>query len=147
MPWNLDTLDPGETGERRVRVTVTALTGADPLVRVARAVLGSGTFEARAGVATQVELATPLGLVMVAHADPAGPVDVITYELTVTNRGTLASEQVEVRMPIPTGVASCQAYSNGGGAPSACVTGRDVAWSLGSLAGKTSRTVQVVFGM
>ena len=111
ISWDLDTLDPGETGERRVRVTVTTLAGADPLVRVARAVLGSGTFEARAVVATQVEPATPLGLVMVAHADPAGPVDVITYELTVTNRGTLASEQVEVRMPIPTGVAQLPGVS------------------------------------
>ena len=49
-------------------------------------------------------------------------------------------------MPIPVGVANCQAYSDGGGAPSVCVTGRDVAWSLGTLAAKTSRTVQVVFG-
>ena len=48
VTWDLDTLDAGETGERRVRVTVADLATADPLVRVAHAVLGSGVFEARA---------------------------------------------------------------------------------------------------
>ena len=38
-----------------MRVTVADLATADPLVRVAHAVLGSGVFEARAEVVTQVE--------------------------------------------------------------------------------------------
>ncbi len=146
LTWSVGTLDAGQTGERRVRVVVTGLGPDDPLVRVARVVVASGEVAARAAVATKVEPGT-LGLVMTAHADPVGPSTVIAYELTVTNRGSVMANELRVRMPIPLGVSSCQAISDGGVPPNSCFTGRDVTWTLPALPARTSRTVQVVFGV
>ncbi len=87
----------------------------------------------------------PLRLVIVARPDPVGQGEVLTYELTVTNRGAISVAAVNLRMQIPQGVTSCQAFSDSGAAASGCVAGRDVAWNIGSLAGGASRTVQAVF--
>src|SRR5207248_3315602 len=100
---------------------------------------------ARASELTTVLASTPMGLVMVATPDPVSPGEVLTYELTVTNRRDSVAAAVEVRIEIPTGIANCQAFSDGGTAPSGCFLGRDVLWSIGTLAAGASRTVQAVF--
>ena len=141
VSWNLDTLDSGETGERRVSVTVN---GSEPLVRMARAVLASGILEARAAAATQVGT-SPLQLSIVAQQDPVAAAGLLTYLLTVKNTGPQQAVQTRLSMEIPSGVAACQAITDGGTTPSACVIGRDVLWDLGTLDNNATRTVQVTY--
>src|SRR5439155_25364137 len=86
-----------------------------------------------------------LGLVMIATPDPVGQNEVLTYELTATNRQGVAAAGVAVRPQFPSGVSSCQAISDAGTAPNGCVVGRDVAWSLGTIPAGGSRTVSVVY--
>src|SRR2546428_495745 len=63
--WAVGPLGGGPAGEPRLRVRGDDLGAADPLLRVARAVLASGAAAARAVAVTHVE-AAPLDLVMVA---------------------------------------------------------------------------------
>src|SRR5207245_3866975 len=92
VTWSLGALNAGQTDERRVRVQVDDLAPDDPLVRVARAVVTSGTAAARASVVTQVG-ATALGLVIVAEPDPVAPAGLLTYRLIVTDRGATDADQ------------------------------------------------------
>ena len=145
VTWTLGTLNAGDTGERRVTVSVDDLGAADPLVRLTRAVVQSTAASARANEVTTVAASLGFGLVMIATPDPVGQNGILTYELTVTNRQGVDAAGVAVRTQIPTGVSSCQAISDGGSAPSGCVLGRDVAWSLGTIPAGGSRTVSVVY--
>src|SRR5205809_409062 len=61
--WALGTVNGADAGERRLSVRVDDLGAADPLVRVARAVLASGANAARAAAVTPVEPAAALDLV------------------------------------------------------------------------------------
>src|SRR5439155_8536740 len=107
----------------------------------------SPAASARTSEVTTVVASAPLGLVMVTRPDPVGQGEVLTYELTVTNRRQADAANVQARMEIPTGVASCQAFSDGGATTNLCFVGRDVLWSIGTLAGGASRTVQAVFAV
>jgi uncharacterized repeat protein (TIGR01451 family) len=145
--WPLGTLGAGVAGERRVTVQVDDLAGADPLLRVARAALTSGALAARAVVVTQVETESPLALEVVATPDPVSLGTLLTYELTVTNTGAVASDGIFLRMRVPEGLygtSGCQAVSDGGVAPGACAAGRDIVWDLGTLAAGASRAVRFV---
>jgi len=145
--WALGTVNGADAGERRLSVRVDDLGAADPLVRVARAVLASGANAARAAAVTQVEPAAALDLVMVANPDPIGLGDLLTYTLTVTNRRAVDAAGVMLLMPVPEGLystAGCRAVTDGGTVPAACVAGRDIVWDLGGLAAGASRTVQFV---
>jgi len=145
--WVLGTVNDGEAGERRLVVQVDDLGLADPLVRVASATLESTTASARAAVVTQVEVVSPLGLTMTATPDPVGLGDLLTYSLTVTNRGATSSADTVLRMRVPEGLygtSGCNAVSDDGVVPGACASGRDVEWTLGTLDAGASRTVQFV---
>jgi len=142
VAWALGTLQAAQTGERRVRVRVDDLGASDPLVRVARAVLSSGTAAARASAVTRIQTLPTLGLVMTATPDPVARLGLLTYELTVTNRGSEDAVQVELRMTVPTGTYDC--YEASDGATCSFLDGRDIVWSLGTMAAGTSRTVHVV---
>src|SRR5262249_22880814 len=128
VTWMLGTLNPGDTGERRVTVSVDDLGAADPLVRLTRAFVQSTTASARASEVTTVAASIGLGLVMTATPDPVGQNGILTYELTVTNRQGADAAGVTVRTQIPSGVSSCQAFSDAGTAPNGCLVGRDVVW-------------------
>ena len=69
----------------------------------------------------------------------------LTYLLTVKNTGPQQAVQTRLSMEIPSGVAACQAITDGGTTPSACVIGRDVLWDLGTLDNNATRTVQVTY--
>jgi uncharacterized repeat protein (TIGR01451 family) len=140
VTWTLGTIDPAQAGERRVRVSVDDLGAGDLLVRVARAVISSGTTAARAAVVTEVE-ASPLGLVLQATPDPVAQFGLLTYELTVTNRGAADAVQVELRMAVPTGTYNC--YGASDDATGSCAEGRDYVWSLDTMPAGTSRTVHL----
>jgi hypothetical protein len=147
VTWALGDLGGGQVGERRLRVQVGDLATADPLTRLLRAVVTSGTAAARASVVTTLG-ARPLGLVMVATPAPVGRALGLTYELTVTNRRASDAADVQVLVPVPSGMAGtsgCLAASDGATFPTNCVAGRDVAWSLGALGMGASRTVHVTF--
>jgi hypothetical protein len=119
----LGTVNAGESGERRLTVRVDDLAAADPLVRLTRAVVASSTAAARASEVTSVAASVSLGLVMVATPDPVGRNAVLTYEVTVTNNGAADAADVQIRMQIPTGMASCQTFSDGGTAPDRVLRG------------------------
>jgi uncharacterized repeat protein (TIGR01451 family) len=145
--WTLGTVNDGDAGERRLVVQVNDLGAADPLVRVTRAALASVAASARAAVLTQVEVESPLGLVMTATPDPVGLGGLLTYSLTATNSGATDAAGVVLRMRVPEGLygtAGCDAVSDDGVVPGNCVSGRDIEWSLGTLVAGTSRTVQFV---
>ncbi len=146
VTWALGPLNPGQSGERRLRVSVDDLGAADPLVRVTRAAVSSGATAARAGAVTLVQTAAPLGLTMIAGPEPVDPSQMITYELTVTNRGTADSDDVQLRMPLPEGVTGgCVRLSDDGQTPANCFTGREILWTLGTLRKGSSRSVQAIF--
>jgi hypothetical protein len=79
---------------------------------------------------------------MTATPDPVARLGLLTYELTVTNRGTEDAVQVELRMTVPTGTYDC--YEASDGATCSFLDGRDIVWSLDTMAAGTSRTVHVV---
>jgi uncharacterized repeat protein (TIGR01451 family) len=145
VTWTLGTLNAGDTGEQRVTVAVEDIGALDPLVRLVRGSIASGSVSATAGQVTTIAAEIPLGLVMIATPDPVSPNEIVTYELSVTNRQGFDAAGVEVRMQIPTGVGSCQAFSDAGTAPSGCLLGRDVVWSLGTIPAGGSRTVSAAF--
>jgi hypothetical protein len=145
LTWDLGTLDPGETDERVIRGTVTALGVGDPLVRVAHATLSSGATVARARAVTQVESAAPLRLTIIAQQDPVAPSGFLTYQVKVENAGPAQAVQPELRMAIPVGVAACQAITDGGTTPNLCATGRDIRWALGTIDAGASKTVEATF--
>ena len=92
--------------------------------------------------------AAPLGLVMTATPDPVGQFEILTYELTVTNRRATGTTDVALAMPVPVGMngsLGCEAVSDGGTFPGGCAVARDVTWNLGALAAGATRTVQVTF--
>src|SRR5262249_34207270 len=138
-------LNAGDTGERRLMATVDDLGAGDRLVRLTRAVLQSNAASARASEVTTVASSVGLGLVAIATPDPVGQNEILTYELTVTDRQARDAAGVEVRTQIPSGVSSCQTISDGGTAPNGCLLGRDVVWSLGTIPAGGSRTVSVVY--
>src|SRR5207244_11021344 len=142
ITWALGTLNPTVTGERLVQVHVDTLAPNEPLVRVARAVITSGTAAARAGLVTQVQ-ATPLGVEMVAEPDPVVPAGLVLYRLTAVNHGTVDGVQVALRLTLPVGVFACATPSDGGTTPQGCVADSDVVWSLGTLAAGTTQSVQL----
>src|SRR5262249_53428058 len=142
-PWARGPLAPGETGERLLGLTVADLGAGDPLVRPAHATISSGAAAATASVVTMVH-ESPLALVMVANPDPVNPGQFVTYELTVTNRRPEDAVQVQITMPIPSGVSGCGRVSDGGQLPNGCFTGYNTVWTLDSLPAGTSRTVQTV---
>jgi uncharacterized repeat protein (TIGR01451 family) len=141
ITWALGSLDPTVTGERRVRVHVDSL-AAEPLVRVARGTVTSGTAAARAGVVTQVQT-TPLGIELVAEPDPVAPAGLILYQVTAANHGVDDSVQAELRLTLPVGVFACAVPSDGGTTPDGCVADRDVVWALGTLTAGETRSVQL----
>jgi uncharacterized repeat protein (TIGR01451 family) len=147
VTWSLGALNVGQTGERRLRVRVDAADPHDPLVRIAQAALTSGAVAARASVVTQVEPVTPLALIMAVNPEPADTTQVLIYQLLVTNRGAVDATGVQLRMPIPDGVTGCARLSDDAQTPDGCFTGRDVLWTLGTLAAGTSRTVQVIYDL
>jgi uncharacterized repeat protein (TIGR01451 family) len=145
--WSLGTLAAGAAGERRLSVDVDDLGAADPLVRVARAVIASDVLAARAGALTHVEVDPPLSLSITATPDPVALGGLLTYTLTLTNDGGTPSDGVFLRMPVPEGLygtSGCNSVSDGGAPPGACAAGRDIVWDLGTLAGGASRSVQFV---
>jgi len=144
--WSLGTLNGGQAGERRLRVRVDDLGAADPLVRVAHAMVTSGANVARATALTQVEPAA-LDLSMTANPDPIGLQDLLTYTLTVTNRRAVDAAGIVLLMRVPEGLygtAGCRAVSDAGILPAGCAAGEDIEWDLGGLAAGASRTVQFV---
>ncbi len=142
ITWAIGTLGANQTSERRVRVHVDDLLTVDPLVRVAEAVVTSGAATARASVVTSIGTAV-LGLEMTAAPDPLAPAGLLSYQLTVSNRGTDDSVQVDLRMTLPVGIFACGPVSDGGAAPEGCSAGRDILWHLGTLPVGASRVVQL----
>ena len=145
--WAIGTFDKNQTGERRLRVRVDDLGAAEKHVRIARAALTSGNLAARAAETTQVKAAAPLVLAMTATPDPVGLGDLITYTLTVANRGGGDAAGVVLSLPVPQGLYStsgCRAVTDDGTVPGNCSPGHDVTWNLGTLAAGSSRTVQFV---
>ena len=60
-----------------------------------------------------------------------------TYQVTVTNTGTFALDNVVIRDTVPAGAAMIRA-------PGGQVAGNEVHWSLGQLPPGASRTVEIV---
>jgi uncharacterized repeat protein (TIGR01451 family) len=145
--WDLGTLAAGAIGTHHLTVEVTDLGATDPLVRLGRAVVQSAAEAARAAAVTHVEAVSPLALTLTATPDPIALGGLITYTLTVTNNGGSASDGVELRMPVPSGLYStsgCNSVSDGGVLPAGCAAGRDIVWSLGTIAAGANRAVQFV---
>jgi cysteine-rich repeat protein len=142
ITWSLGALNAGQAGERRARVHVDDLAPGDPLVRVARATITSGTVTARASVVAQIG-ATALGLVLVAEPDPLAPAGLLTYRLIVTDHGVTDADQVQVRLTLPVDTFACAPPSDGGTTPEGCTADRDVLWTVDTLAAGTSRSVQL----
>ena len=145
--WAIGTFDKNQTDERRLRVQVDDLGAAEKFVRIARAQITSGNVAARAVEATQVKAATPLVLTMTATPDPVSMNDLITYTLTVANRGPVDAAGVVLSLPVPQGLYStsgCRAVTDDGTFPGACAAGHDVTWNLGTLAKGATRSVQFV---
>jgi uncharacterized repeat protein (TIGR01451 family) len=145
--WDLGSLAAGAAGEQRLSVSIDDLGAADPLVRVARAVVESGTTAARTGAVTHVEVGSPLSLSLTATPDPVALGQLITYTLTVTNDGAADADGVELRMPVPEGMygtSGCNSVSDGGIVPANCAAGRDIFWDLGTLAMGADRSVTFV---
>jgi len=143
ITWALGTIASMATGVRMVTVHVDDLSPDEPLVRVARAVISSGTTITRAVAVTPVD-STTLGLSMTAQPDPLAPAGLLTYQLTVTNDGADDAVQVELRVTLPVGIFDCGTLSDGATTPQGCAAGRDVVWSLGTIAPGAFRNVQAV---
>jgi uncharacterized repeat protein (TIGR01451 family) len=121
VTWVLGDLVSGESGERRVTVSLSGAPSGD-LLRVEAAeitgTLGGQPEDSRALAVTRVQSAPPLGLALELNPDPIGRGETMLVALTVSNRGAtpLSNVQLQMRMPPADQVGVTEAHISAGGA-------------------------------
>ena len=117
--WTLGTVSAGQSGLRQLTVTVGAGLAAGTLLNGEASTHDAAQPQStgRSRAITTVQVAPPLAVTMTASPNPARPGDIVTYTMTVANRGTVALAGVELNVTLPdkmeTYFAALRAYGPG----------------------------------
>jgi uncharacterized protein YciU (UPF0263 family) len=152
VEWTLETINPGDGGERQLSVMIDSDAAEGTLVRAAASIYSGSTPVARAQSTTRVDSGVPLSVVLHLNPDPVEPEDILTAALTVTNRGAVDLLQVTAELVVPRGIAPFnEALATGTASCNRTVlvsTGfcdprERVTWDLGRLNSGTGTTVKL----
>jgi uncharacterized repeat protein (TIGR01451 family) len=147
VTWAVGSVRAGQSGQRQFTVQVPeAAVDGDVLDSEAEIHEPSTGGSARATSATTVRNNAPMAFALSASPDPVRRGGLLTYRLTVTNRTASPLNNVTLAAVTPDGTDNIH-LSDGGSCPSGCSTGRIASWSLGSLAGGASRTVEMAVSL
>ena len=153
--WDLATLNPGDSGNRRVTVQLAGSVVEGDIVQVDAAELsGTSNFEtkrSRQRVTTRVEMASALAFSIDMPAQPLRNDVLSPIYLTVSNRSTTVQDNVRVQLLFPQGLGdmdtdlfsdsgSCKVVINNG----ACDSGETAFWNIGTLPPGAGKTVALV---
>jgi uncharacterized repeat protein (TIGR01451 family)/fimbrial isopeptide formation D2 family protein len=140
VTWKLGTLAKGASVKVQVTATVTsgAAAGAS-IANTATVQTAEGCVGTDDCSSTDTDHTPDVSIVKDDHQVVVSPGGQLTYDLTVTNNADWAATGVVVTDPIPTKVTFASA-SDGGVYNSKT---RTVTWTLGELAGKAQKVVQV----
>ncbi len=145
IEWDLGTVEPGESGQRQFTILVPGGVGnGELLINDAAIFEESGAGSARAASIVSVDDGAALSVALVVALDPVRIGGLLTYRVTVANRGGSPVNDTIVATVLPRGTL-IGSISDAGACASNCDSGGLVRWSLGVLAPGASRTVQVSF--
>ncbi|CAM2069407.1 DUF11 domain-containing protein [Sulfidibacter corallicola] len=135
VTWQLGNLNPGQSGERLVRLQIDEGQGLGTIL-TARASLEDGGGGAVTYTAdTRVAAATPLQVVVTASPDPVRPGETLDLELTATNTGDTAVSGVSLVLEIPSHFASlAESLFDGDCHSTTCETRERAIFAIGELA-------------
>ena len=142
--WNLGTLNPGDSGKRRIEVQLEPEIAEGDLIEVdAAEISGESGFEirrTRQQTTTRVETASQLAFSIDMPAQPMRTNVFSPIHLTVTNRGGTVQAGVRAELFFPPGLADMNdtLLSDGGDCSfltnvSACDGGETAFWDIGTL--------------
>lgn len=153
VQWALGSLPATQGDQQQVVVMVNPGTAAGtPLTANAAELVGTGLFpeSTRANSVTRVASAPPLVLAIEANPDPARPGELMTMEVTASNRGAVPLTGVVLQLRFPQGVNSINpaALTLGGACiqintSGACEPSELLNWNIGVLPAGTGVTVSV----
>jgi len=153
--WDLGTLNPGDSGTRRVAVQLDAAVDDGDLIEVAAAeISGESNFEVRRTrqqATTRVETASQLAFAIDMPAAPLRTDVFSPIHLTVTNRSDAVQSGVRAELFFPPGLGamSDSLFSDGGDctfrtSSSSCNAGETAFWDIGTLPPGAGRTLTLV---
>ena len=153
--WDIGTLNPGDSGKRRVAVQLEPALENGDLVEVDSAeISGESGFEiqrTRQQATTRVETASQLAFSIDMPAQPLRTNVASPIHLTVTNRGATVQSGVRAELFFPPGLAdmSDALFSDGGDCTfltgsTACDGGETAFWDIGTLPPGVGKTLTMV---
>jgi len=153
--WSLGTLNPGDSGTRRVSVQLDAALDDGDLIEVAAAeISGESNFEVRRTrqqATTRVETASQLAFAIDMPAAPLRTGVFSPVHLTVTNRSETVQSGVRAELFFPPGLGAMadSLFSDGGDctfltSSSSCNAGETAFWDIGTLPPGAGRTLTLV---
>ena len=134
--WTLGTLPDGTSGEIQVTVQVAAPLANGTLLTSQALLTADGGLTASASQSTTVQSAPALAITKTDDVDPVAPGGTVTYTITYTNSGTDTDAGVVVTEAYDPSVHFVSAVPP----PDAGTINR---WTIGTLAGGASGTIQV----
>ena len=151
VTWNLGTLPAGSNGQQEVLLQVDPAAASGTPIVAAPNLLDTSTLRsyARATRTSTVTTAaqSPIQMAVAASPDPIVPGLPVTYTLTTTNTGATAVNNVTVYAIVPQNTTSSLGdahgyYSYSCTSSSSCLPGEFIYWSIGTLPGGGSASVQ-----
>ena len=143
VTWNLGSLAAFAGGNRRVTVTVNALSAGIPIVVDAAHLAGDISFQSRITRAMAVSrvASEDLEMEVEVHPDPAQISEVVDAQVTVTNPAASTTGSLSLRMLWPAELNGGPVVTGGGLCPGFCNPGEYLEWVLGPLGPGASLTV------
>ena len=134
VEWNLGNLDPGDGGERRVRVSVGAGTGMGTILRATTTIEEAGGDSVVERITTRVTPDNSLELAIVASPDAARPDELIDVELAVTNDGAFDRTGVTLSLLFPQDLQALFSILTDGVCPGGgCTATESLTFDLGTI--------------
>lgn len=150
VEWSLGTLQPGDSGERTLKVTVSAGFEDGEVIEAQAWIADTSAIpnQSRASAVTRLRAQQPLLLSLEVNPDPATRSETLQVALTVTNTSAFALTGVAatLRMPIELNpvtavLASGGAVCNTFGGLSSCDATELIRWNIGPLAAGSGVTL------
>ena len=142
--WTVGSVDTGGSQTRSFTVIADAALAEGTVLQVSAELLDGTVSQVRSTTATEVKVASPLTLTLMASPNPAAPTALVAYVLTATNvsastlTNVVLSNAFRNSVSIPAGT-----ITNGGGCnnTAACGAGVIVTWPTFTLGPGQSQTV------
>ena len=141
ISWPAENFNPGDSGERKVRVLLDPTTGGTVLT--AEAHFGS-VHTVTCHSVTRIQPLAPLNIGIMAAPDPAIPGETLDVEISVTNSGTFDRTGVYLYLEIPDHLISLGDSLFDGDCPGSYCEAREKAvFNMGTIAAGKGKTVSL----